>query len=270
VKRALLLAALAVAWAAPARAGTITVTFSTPGAFTWVVPADWNNADNSFEAVGGAGIGAYCLSFAGEYSCGGGGGGEDAKSVNVTLTPGVTINGVVAAANNAFGAGATDIASYVCNNNSSCHWNTANLIVYAPSGAHGPDDSPTPGTGGGIPASGSCPTAGIEGCGFGQTLTLGQSGGAGTNLGYPPFVSQTGGAGGGSGGLGGAGGAGGTGSLSVCGNGFSGTNYGGGGGGGGNCRSGGSTGNGGGSGQGAVVISYTPTGANAGRMIMGD
>ena len=51
---------------------------------SWTVPANWNNANNSIECIGGGGNGAL--------GGGGGGGGAYSKVSNVTLTPGEVCN----------------------------------------------------------------------------------------------------------------------------------------------------------------------------------
>jgi len=63
-----------------------TVILTEPGAGTWTVPADWSNSNNSIECIGG---GAGGLGGVNGQSAGGGGG--YSKSVNLTLTPGASI-----------------------------------------------------------------------------------------------------------------------------------------------------------------------------------
>lgn len=58
---------------------------------TWVVPNNWNNANNSVTCIGGGAGGA------GSPSLRGGGGGARASNTNVTLTSGSTINVAVGA-----------------------------------------------------------------------------------------------------------------------------------------------------------------------------
>jgi hypothetical protein len=55
---------------------------------TWTVPSDWNNANNSIEAIGGGGGGGAGST---TTDAAGGGGGEYRKAANVTLTPGAVI-----------------------------------------------------------------------------------------------------------------------------------------------------------------------------------
>jgi hypothetical protein len=55
---------------------------------TWTVPADWNSANNTIEAIGGGGGGSYGdASWAG----GAGGGGAYSKATNIAYTPGHSI-----------------------------------------------------------------------------------------------------------------------------------------------------------------------------------
>ncbi|MFA5951989.1 MAG: tail fiber domain-containing protein [Hyphomicrobium sp.] len=75
------------AWAcsSPVTVGVQTV-YLTSGT-SWVVPSDWNNANNSIEMIGGGGGGGGSAS----SPAGGGGGGAYSKSTNLTLTPGNSI-----------------------------------------------------------------------------------------------------------------------------------------------------------------------------------
>jgi RHS repeat-associated protein len=66
-----------------------------PSSTTWTVPSDWNNADNSIEAIGGGGGGGGATGA--NAGAGGGGGGEYRKAVNVTLVPGVAVSIVIGA-----------------------------------------------------------------------------------------------------------------------------------------------------------------------------
>ena len=76
---------------------------------TWVVPADWNNANNSIEVIGGGGGGATAAASAQGGSGGGGGGGAYSKATNVTLTPGATVTTAVGAAGAANGGAGGEI-----------------------------------------------------------------------------------------------------------------------------------------------------------------
>lgn len=57
---------------------------------TWVVPTDWNSANNSISCIGAGGGGTN-----GSNSADGGGGGAFAQSTNVSLTPGATVDIVI-------------------------------------------------------------------------------------------------------------------------------------------------------------------------------
>lgn len=72
---------------------------------SWTVPADWNNANNTIEAIGGGGGGAG--GNPGAVTGGGaGGGGEYRRVANVTLTPGATISYAVGVGGSGGAAGA--------------------------------------------------------------------------------------------------------------------------------------------------------------------
>lgn len=66
-----------------------TKTYLTSGS-SWTVPANWNNSNNSIEAIGGGG-GGRSGNESGNYGGGGGGGGAYAKKTNQTLTPGASV-----------------------------------------------------------------------------------------------------------------------------------------------------------------------------------
>lgn len=153
---------------------------------TWIVPADWNNSNNSIECIGGGGGGRYAASVGG----GGGGGGAYGKVVNVTLTPGGSVKYKIGAGGAAGTAGGD---SYFCKATSSCTSVTAgNVVVGARGGSGGTSQT---GASGGT-------TAGVAG----SVNYAGGSGGA--DLG-----SWGGGGGGGAGGPFGAGGNGGNSSI---------------------------------------------------------
>ena len=66
-----------------------TIVFLTNTALTtWTVPSDWNNATNIVECIGGGGGGTDGGGNVGT----GGEGGHYARSKNLTLTPGATVN----------------------------------------------------------------------------------------------------------------------------------------------------------------------------------
>ena len=73
--------------------GIIVVTWYTQT--TWTVPADWNNANNSIEVIGGGAGGTSKISY---NNAVGGGGGAYSKITNVTLTPSSTIDYTVGVA----------------------------------------------------------------------------------------------------------------------------------------------------------------------------
>ncbi len=60
----------------------------TLGSGTWTVPADWNNANNTIECIGGGGGGRASVALA---PGGGGGGGAYALINNLALTPGAAV-----------------------------------------------------------------------------------------------------------------------------------------------------------------------------------
>lgn len=62
------------------------VVIATSGTGTWLVPDDWDSANNSVEVIGGGAGGSRS-----QNSGGGGGGGAYAKVTNLTLTPGSTV-----------------------------------------------------------------------------------------------------------------------------------------------------------------------------------
>lgn len=94
-------------------------------ATTWTVPSDWNNASNTIEVIGGgAGSGPAVAGV-------GGGGGAYSKAVNVSLTPGATVNIAVGA------GGATSTPggdTYLCNSTSNCADITGSAVVVGAKG----------------------------------------------------------------------------------------------------------------------------------------
>ncbi len=93
--------------AKPAPTGP-TVIFLTASSGNWTVPANWNNSNNSIEAIGAGGGGNGGAT---SNKAGGGGGGEYAKVVNQTLTPGASIpytTGVGGAGGSTGGSNGTD------------------------------------------------------------------------------------------------------------------------------------------------------------------
>jgi hypothetical protein len=240
---------------------------------SWVVPADWNNSNNSIEVIGGGGGGE---SRSGGGDGGGGGGGAYSKETNVSLTASstVTINiGSGGAAGEPASAGGD---TYLCNSTSNCASIGGTAVqVGAKGGAGG---SASAGGAGGASGSGVGTTKYSGGAGAGDTgsnLAGGGGGAAGPSGAGATATDDNGGAAGnGSGGAGGTGGnpptaggdgtefstsygsggggGGGSGNSGV--NGATGGNYGGGGGGGSNSGGTGAAGNGG-----LIVITYTPS-----------
>lgn len=252
---------------------------------TWTVPADWNSASNTIEAIGAGGNGGNGATSQFGGSGTGGGGGAYASISNQTLTPSSTVNVQVGASKD----------SYLQDNSNS-------TVLLAQKGTNGDTFGNSSGQGpsGGL-ASASIGTVkynggkGGDADGFGSSAGFGASGGgaaasaagageagvdtpAGFNgsAGGNVPSGATGGAGGvtGSsaavvGGSGtewdashgsGAGGGGGYYQASVGGNGANGGSYGGGAGGGGAGNAGpGSNGVGGTGAQGIIVITYTPS-----------
>src|SRR6266480_740382 len=237
---------------------------------TWVVPADWNNANNTIEVIGGGG-GGKTAAPAQSGSGGGGGGGAYSKATNVTLTPGLTVTIAVGAAGAANGGAGGD--TYLCNalnSGANCANITQGAVVVGAKGGAG--GAVKIGGAGGATASGVGATkfAGGTGAGGGNEFGGGGGGGAGgtTAAGSAGVISVFG-ANGGAGGAGGtaSGGAGGTGGLKSSGPGNAGAGgaggaggkYGGGGGGGGDSDSGQTPGAGAAGSQGIITVFYAPS-----------
>src|SRR6266480_183008 len=234
---------------------------------TWVVPADWNNANNSIEVIGGGG-GGKTAAAAQLGSGGGGGGGAYSKATNVTLTPGATVTIAVGAAGAANGGAGGD--AYLCNATTNCASIAGTAVVAGAKGGAG--GAVKIGGAGGATASGVGATkfAGGIGGGGGNEFGGGGGGGAGgtTAAGSAGVISVFG-ANGGAGGAGGtaSGGAGGTGGLKSSGPGNAGAGgaggaggkYGGGGGGGGDSDSGQTPGAGAAGSQGIITVFYAPS-----------
>ncbi len=167
---------------AAADAAQIVITSSA----TWVVPNDWNNADNSIEAIGGGGGGGG--SVAGQQGAGGGGGGEYRKLLNLTLTPGASIPVVIGAG----GAGGTTAPS-VGTAGTATRLNGSTLVA-------------NPGQGGAASGTATAGAAAGGTGGIGGTTSFnGGAGGARSSL-----TAGAGAGGGGAGGRNGAGAAGGS------------------------------------------------------------
>src|SRR5271165_3873488 len=92
---------------------TTKVIFLTSGTTIFPVPSDWNDADNTIEAIAGGQAGG-AASAGGRYGGGGGGGGAYTKLTNVSLTPGGNIpvqigqGGVYSSSATGYGQAGTD------------------------------------------------------------------------------------------------------------------------------------------------------------------
>ncbi len=154
---------------------------------TWIVPADWNSANNYVYCIGGGGGGGY------GSGCGGGGGGYARKN-NIALTPssgiGVTVGG-------GGGAGAGGIG-----NPGGAGGTTSFAGVCVATGGGGGGSGGSPGAGGGM-------AAGDQGFAGGAGGSWSSGGGAaGTGGGGSGGTNGAGKAGGNSDGTAGAGGGG--------------------------------------------------------------
>jgi hypothetical protein len=142
---------------------------TTGGVLSWLVPSNWNNADNSFDVIGaGAGGGADDAN---------GGGGAYSRAANVPLTPGALISYRVAAG----GQGAANHSGFGQDGEDS--WFGAPTFAAALVAAKG-------GTAGGNRTSG---TGGQAAAGIGAVRFSGGNGG----LGAPEGEERSGGGGGG-------------------------------------------------------------------------
>lgn len=253
-----------------------TVVFLTTGT-SWTVPADWNNASNSIEVIGGGGGGGGGKTGAGGGSGSGGGGGAYAKISNLSLTPSGSVTIQVGAAGTGGAAGANGTAGTAtffngtaCAGASACGAAGSNGLTSSATGGAGGTTAGSVGTtlfAGGSGGGGST-GSGLKGGGGGGAAGLN---GAGNSAAAGPSAGGSGDAG-----FGGAGGA--AGNPGVAGSGgteYDATHGSGGGGGGGNVKNatatggtGGAFGAGGGGGggkaaggggnQGLIVITYTP------------
>lgn len=156
---------------------------------SWTVPADWNDADNTIELIGGGGGGSSVDPVA--YGVGGGGGAYAAIS-NLSLTPGASITYAVGAG----GAGGLNGGSNGANggdtwfNGATC----AGSSVCAKGGARG-NINGTPGAGGS--AASSVGTVKYSG-GSGGTANIGYAGTGGGGAAGPGGNGASGGRDGGS------------------------------------------------------------------------
>jgi len=88
--------------------GTVVI-FLTSGV-TWTVPSDWNSSNNTIEVIGGGSNS--------DTGGNGGGGGAYAKSTNISLTPGATVNISVGGAGGDTWFNATSLSNAVSNGSS--------------------------------------------------------------------------------------------------------------------------------------------------------
>jgi hypothetical protein len=116
------------------------------GSGNWTVPANWNNANNTIELIGGGGAGAAGDHF---HSGGGGGGaGQYCNYANVTYTPSASIAYVVGTGGTGgTGSGPNGTASSI-NNNSAGNLGTANPGSGGTSSTSGVSGGGAGGTGG--------------------------------------------------------------------------------------------------------------------------
>lgn len=243
-----------------------TVIVLTAGA-TWTVPADWNNANNSVECIGGGQGGQDGVASCVSATPGTGGvGGSYAKSSNFSLTPGASVNIQI-------GAGSAHALSPSAGGDT---WFSSSATLQAKGGASAASNvgttTHTGGAAGGVGAQsggGGGGAAGLNGNGNPGVTPGGALGGAGgsgdagsggsAGAGGNPTNGGPGGNGAEytatAGGTFGSGGGGGGGSSSP-GNGGAGGNYGAGGGGGGAVIP--TSALGGNGTQGIIVITYVP------------
>lgn len=153
---------------------------------TWTVPSDWNNSDNTIEAIGGGGGGGG--GDANADGGGGGGGGAYSKVTNAVLSP----NSVITIAVGGGGSAGTTTVSgspggdtYLCNSQSNCGGLAGGAVVVGAQGGAGGAASVITGSGGAGGVGGS--TANGVGTGFN-----GGTGGTGGS-----FSGNNGGGGGG-------------------------------------------------------------------------
>lgn len=213
---------------------------------TWVVPSDWNNADNSVQCFGGGAAGAGSNGGKTQLGAAGGGAGAYARGDNISLTRGSTIQVRIGAGGSPVSTDAGNPGGDTCFNATSLTDAVSNgntISVAAPGGSPSSTPNNSSSTGG----PGGVGTAGVGN----HTRT---SGGAGGNA----TLSGNSGAGGNcpNGGAGGA-------SLSTSGTGNPG-NIPGGGGSGGKAASN----NGGAGAAGRIIINYEPLPPGQHRMFM--
>ncbi|MFZ5559847.1 MAG: hypothetical protein ACOZAL_03575, partial [Patescibacteria group bacterium] len=147
----------------------------------WTTPADWNNASNSIEVIGGGGGGADASAAGG----GGGGGGAYAKGVNLSLSGNITF-GIGASGSGGAGTNGVDGGDTWFNATSlaNCETVGSSSCVGAEGGNGGVAASPYTGGAGGLAANSVGNTATRNG-GSGGTGCAGDSGGGGGGAGGP-------------------------------------------------------------------------------------
>jgi hypothetical protein len=171
------------------------------GGTSWVVPNDWNPANNEIEVIGGGGAGGLAAEGTGGNGGGGGGGGY-AALLDAPLTPGSTVPLAVGAGGTTATGNGGD--TYLCSPGSSCgSLQDPGVIVGAGGGAAGNLASGVGGAGGtanvgtgttGFPGGegGSC-TVALSLPGGGGAAGPHGAGGAGGGCGGGEFVGGGGG-----------------------------------------------------------------------------
>jgi len=181
-----------------------TIFITSTASTTWTVPADWNNASNTIEVIGGGGSGANAAASA---AGGGGGGGAYAKVSNVTLPAGSDVGIKIGAGGTAPGngvAGNNGGDTWLCNSTANCGGIASSSVVV---GAKGGGGGPLDGSGAGGASSTSVGDIKYSGGNGGADCDGGNSGGGGGGAGGPNTTStpKSTGAGGGGHGAGGGG-----------------------------------------------------------------
>lgn len=139
---------------------------------SWVVPSDFNTADNTIECYGGGaggGGGAPGDGFTNGGGGGGGGSGSYAKNTNVALTPGASVPYAIGPAGSGGGALAIGTAGGDTNFNSG--------LIIGKGGSPGSPGVGTPSPSGGVGGAGGV-------LGTGTTRIAGQAGTSGAGNGF--------------------------------------------------------------------------------------
>lgn len=178
-------------------AATTTIFITATTTTTWEVPGDWNDSANVIHVIGAGGAGCD------NGACGGGGGGGYSRSINVDLTPSLTVGLSVGD-----GGAPKQIGgdTYLCNSTSNCTEIEDSAVVVGANGGHHVNSSSTGASGGTTTtAVGDVKYAG------GNGGDSGGGGGGGGGAAGPDGPGEDGGNGAsGNGGGGGGGGAGGS------------------------------------------------------------